>query len=310
MVCTVGRWIRRHGLEDANALFGFIRNIDPKLCREFQGRGVITVADQMIAPASIESREAELQTQRWPGWQPASRRHNFELVSAVERETWKYLDRITCASQYVRKGLLSEGVRDEQIYVLPYPIDTARYAFNVRKNRGGPVCVGFVGAVGSRKGTPYFLQVARRLAGENLRFVMVGPVEIADQAIAPFKDCVEFPGRVQRSQVASWFDRFDMILFPSTCEGSSGAVTEAMACGLPIVASHSSGAVIRDGVDGFIRDYDDIDALASCVERLAGDEELRLQMGAAARHRAEQLTLEAYGRGLNDVFTSVRRGSI
>jgi glycosyltransferase involved in cell wall biosynthesis len=301
---AVGEWVRRIGLEDANVLFGFIRNIDPKLCLECRSRGILTVADQIIAPAAVERQEFENQSARWPDWELPGRRIDFSLVENVERKTWRQLDRITCASDYVRRGLIEQGINAEKIKVIPYPIDAARYRVPYRRGRSGPLLVSFVGAVGLRKGAPYFLEVARRFAGKNVQFAMIGTAQLSDRAVQSLAGHVQLVGRVPRSQVADWLDRSDIFLFPSTCEGSAGAVMEAMASGIPVITSPNSGSLVRDGIDGFVRGYDDIQGMADCIDRLVGNEELRLEMGTRARELAEGITLENYGRQLIELIES------
>ncbi|HTW94973.1 MAG TPA: glycosyltransferase family 4 protein [Tepidisphaeraceae bacterium] len=299
----VGKWVRRRGLGDANALFGFIRNIDPDLCLWARESGRVVVGDQIIAPAVIEADEARRQLQRWPQWEKTAVTHDWQVVEDVERRTWTSLDRISCASNYVRDGLIGLGVDAAKISVCPYPIDAARYAQKTAES-GGVITVGFVGAVGLRKGAPYFCHVARRLASDRIKFVMVGPLQIDAKAAGDYADCVQFVGRVSRSEVGQWLGKFDLYLFPSTCEGSAGSAMEAMACGLPVIASPNSGTIMRHGVDGFLHAYDDIDALAASVDRLAGDEALRREMGRQARAAAEQMTLDHYGRRLVKIFHS------
>lgn len=301
---AVGKWILRRGMGDANVLYGFIRNVDPRLCQFCHDRGILTVGDQIIAPAAVEAEEARRQSARWPDWEMAARQPNFALVEEVERNTWQHLDRITCGSEYVRQGLLQQGIGADRIAVNPNPINSSQYIAPMRLGRRGPITVGFVGGVGLRKGAPYFLQVARHLAGKNMRFVMVGPVQAPDSVITPFTDCVQFAGRVPRGEIVDWMNRFDIFLFPSTCEGSAGAVREAMACGLPIVASPNSGTLVRDGVDGFIRAYDDVEAMAACIEQLAVDEQLRVEMGILGRRQTEAVTVESYGRALVELMIS------
>src|SRR5205823_12340869 len=104
----VGRWALRSGFGRANALFGFVRNLDPRLCRAARRRGLKVVADQIIAPAAVEEREAAEQRRRWPGWEPPPAAG--PTPEAVERRTWPELDHVTCASEYVRAGLTAQGV--------------------------------------------------------------------------------------------------------------------------------------------------------------------------------------------------------
>src|SRR5687768_5655620 len=150
----------RKGFGDANVLMGFVRENHPSLFEGAKARGMYVVGDQMIAPAAVEHEELSEQFRRWPGWQKAESIGYLPKVAELERQTWATLDHVTCASDYVKQGLLREGVSDEKVSVLPYPLDTSHYPF-VDRAAGDPVTVGFVGHVNLRKGVPYFVEVAK-----------------------------------------------------------------------------------------------------------------------------------------------------
>jgi glycosyltransferase involved in cell wall biosynthesis len=109
-------------------------------------------------------------------------------------------------------------------------------------------------------------------------------------------------GPVPRNGVIGQLASFDVLLFPSTCEGSPGAVMEALASGLPVVTSPTAGTVVRHEKEGFVHAYDDVDALAAAIDRLASDKQLRREMSWAARQRVESFDVDVYGRGLVEVF--------
>jgi len=301
----VAEWVGRVGPNSANVLMGYVRNIDPDLLRDMKARGCRLVCDQIIAPAAVELAEARKQNERWPGWQTHESEAELTAYRDWEEQTWPLLDHVTCASDYVRDGLVSQGVDSSKISVLPYPIDVTHIPTPDRRGRSGAITVGFVGAVNLRKGAPWFFEIARRFDPEKVRFVMVGPVDLSEQAVAKHRGYVELIGRVDRSQVADWLESFDIFLFPSTCEGSAGAVMEAMASGLPIVTSPSSGSVVRDGEDGFIRAYDDVDGMTERVEALIEASSLRAEMSASARKRAEQFNLDWYSTELARLLEQV-----
>jgi glycosyltransferase involved in cell wall biosynthesis len=94
--------------------------------------------------------------------------------------------------------------------------------------------------------------------------------------------------------VAGWLEKFDVFFFPSTCEGSAGAVMEAMGAELPVLTTHNSGTRVRDGVEGFIRSCNDIDGFEQALRRLEEDRDLLLRMGRAARARIMAYDLNAY----------------
>jgi glycosyltransferase involved in cell wall biosynthesis len=288
-------WILARPLPEADVMFGFARNIHPKLLAAAKNRGLATIGDQFIAPYAQELLEELRQIDRFPGWSTILPPSPEDSCEQMEHETWKLLDHITCASDYVQDGLIRQGVSPERISVIPYPVDPTKFPSIDRRQRTGPITVGFVGAVGLRKGAPYFFQVAQKIKSPNVRFTMVGNVQLTEKALRN-RGAVELPGPAARSEIHARLAQFDVFLFPSTCEGSAGAVIEAMCTGLPIVCSPNSGTVIRDGHDGFIRNYDDTDALADCIDRLAADPQLRLQMGQNSLAAAQQLTIDNYGQ--------------
>lgn len=294
-------WILRRGWGSANVLGGFVRNMDPGLCRAAREAGLRVVVDQIIAPATMEQREADEQQRRWPGWEPPV---DSSTVAAGEQATWEAAHHITCASDYVCDGLTALGHPRERITVNPYPVAAPELQLVDRTGRDGMPVVGFIGQIGLRKGAPYFLEVARKLAG-RARFVMVGPVAVSREISKTFHGAVELPGPVPRSQVRHWLEQFDILLFPSTCEGSPSSVAEAMLTGLPIVTSPNSGTLVRDGVEGFVAAYDDIPRLAESVRQLIDDPALRQRLGRQARARAMEHDLSAFSARLAAIMRQV-----
>ena len=300
--CTrlTGRWVRRAGFNGANTLVGFVRHIDPNLCRFARRRGLTVVGDQIIAPALVENREHRMQAQCWPGWEPQRRP---SPVRALEQRTWAECDHLSAPSEYVRDGLIEEGNDPDKISVIPYPVPPEWFRPTDRTLRSGRLTVGFVGAVNLRKGTPYFFETARRSVADRFRFVMVGPVYLDEAAVASHRGPVELLGNRSRQEVARLLDEMDVFYFPSTCEGSAGSVMEAMMAGLPVICSPNTGSVIRDGLDGFVVPFDDTELAAERLSRLANDRELRLEMGRSARERAQSFDVEFYSRSWAELLT-------
>jgi len=99
------------------------------------------------------------------------------------------------------------------------------------------------------------------------------------------------------------YQQADLFVFPTVEEGSALVTYEALACGLPVVTTPNAGSVVRDGVEGLIVPIRDVDALAAAMERLRADEQLRREMGKAARARAEMFTWERHENALARVYT-------
>ena len=90
----------------------------------------------------------------------------------------------------------------------------------------------------------------------------------------------------------------DVFVLPSYVEGFGQVTLEAMAAGLPVVVTERSKAVVRDGVDGFVLQHGDVDALARCMTRLVEDPELRATLGRNAHERAREYSWERFGSEL------------
>lgn len=304
-------WLAQTGFGRADVLAGFVRSLHPRLLDAAADAGLAVTADQMIAPAAEEIRQLRLQLTRWPGWAEggAAELDDHALAVDLERRTWARADRLTCASDYVRDGLIAEGVPADRIAVLPYPFEPdPAPAVPPAARRGGPPVVGFVGSVDLRKGAPYFAEAAARLRG-RARFVMVGPVRLSETGRRRLAEAgVEAVGPVPRSQVAERLAGFDVFFFPSTCEGSAGVLMEAMAAGLPVVTSPNSGTVARDGLDGFVLPYDDAAGQAERLGGLLDDASRRAAMGGSAAGRAREFSVDAYAAGLARVVREAAAG--
>ena len=101
-------------------------------------------------------------------------------------------------------------------------------------------------------------------------------------------DDIDFLG--EQDHVVPLLSLADAFVLPSAQESFGLAALEAMACEVPVVASHVGGLpeVIEDGVTGFLHPPGDLDAMAQSTLRLLTDEALRQRMGEAARASAKR----------------------
>ena len=101
------------------------------------------------------------------------------------------------------------------------------------------------------------------------------------------RDHVRFLG--ERGDLIATLQQSDVFLLPSQTESFGLAALEAMACGVPVVASDVGGVseVVVDGETGFLAPAGDVAAMAAYARRLLSDDDLRRRMSRAARHAAE-----------------------
>jgi glycosyltransferase involved in cell wall biosynthesis len=122
--------------------------------------------------------------------------------------------------------------------------------------------------------------------------------------LAPYRDQVEFLGRVGHGEMPARLASADVFVFPSLFEGSAVVTYEALACGLPSVVTPSSGSVARDGIEGLVVPAGEVEPLARAIETLGLDAGLRERMAIAARQRSLEFTWpryhEAVARAIDD----------
>jgi len=157
-----------------------------------------------------------------------------------------------------------------------------------------PVMVILVARLLREKGIGEFVEAANMLRDTGSRFLVVGgpdpdhPAAIDEAEIAKWKSHagVEFLGH--RDDVRELLHAAHIACLPSWREGTPRSLLEAMACGLPVVATDVPGCreVVRNGDNGLLVPPRDPQALADALRRLINDPELRTSMGARSRQRA------------------------
>ena len=108
-----------------------------------------------------------------------------------------------------------------------------------------------------------------------------------------------------RPDVPDLLNAMDIFVLPSYSEGMSLALLEAMAAGLPVIATAVGGTpeVVTDGENGLLIPPRDAEALAGALERLLADPALAQHLGANARaHVREHFSLDRLGREINRIY--------
>jgi sugar transferase (PEP-CTERM/EpsH1 system associated) len=137
------------------------------------------------------------------------------------------------------------------------------------------------------------LRAAAPALAPRLKLSIVGdgpllPAVRAQVAALGLQEAVWLPGA--RADIAAVLHTFSVFALPSLAEGTPVSMLEAMACGVPVVASRVGGIpeVVDEGVHGLLVPAGDVDVLAGALGRYALDADLRAAHGRAARTRVEE----------------------
>jgi glycosyltransferase involved in cell wall biosynthesis len=188
------------------------------------------------------------------------------------------------------------GARPGRIWAFPEPVDVQHFAFGAcqarqdseaRRRLGLTGCVYLhVGRLWSGKGIDYLLDAYARLRAEGVPASLVlvgdGADEARYRARAAGLPNVVFPGFVQKPDLPRWHGLADVLVFPTLGDPYGHVVQEAMAAGLPVIATENAGEIrerVLDGETGFVVPAADSDALLDRMRGLALDPERRRRMG-------------------------------
>ncbi len=300
------RAVVRRGFGSADSVYAF-NGAAVEIFEAAKKRGLKCILDMTIAPLEMVEQWLTEERQRFPGLEDDVVYHDPpEVLIARERREWKLADIILCGSEYVTNTLAEVGVPITKCHVVRWGYWGPSVETN-RAHRTGPLTVLTAGTFELRKGVPYILQAARQLSLEQFRFRFVGLCRIERQRLSEWgllrqlKELgieIEFTGAIPRSQMTLEYQNADVLLHPSLAEGSANVCYEAMAHGLPVIATPNAGAAITDGVEGLLIPIRDPEAIASALRTLRDDPAKRLAMGQAARERASRMTLREYEQEL------------
>jgi len=230
-------------------------------------------------------------------------------------------------SEGISKELLRYGVPKEKMSVAPVPIDVGRYVArpqarasvrNSLRYSDQDILVCSVGQAIYRKGWDILVRAFARALEQvpQMRLLLVGATaksgvgepDAYQKELLKLIDNLKIQDRVQftgvRKDIGDILSAGDIFAFPSRAEGLPLALVEAMAAGLPCIATSVGGApeVIKDNVNGLLVASEDIDAFAAGLTRLATDQALRSKLSEKAPSSLEVFSLEYQKKNVLKIY--------
>ncbi len=232
-------------------------------------------------------------------------------------------DHVLADSQATRQDLIDlYGTPPDKISVLYGGVD-ARFApvedrdivqiVRARYGIGEGSFILSVGTVQPRKNYVRLVEALHRLDRPDLRLVIVGgkgwlddPLYRRIEALKMEKQ-VRLLGFVRDEDLPTLYSTAEVFAFPSLYEGFGLPLLEAMACGVPVVASRTSSLPEVVGEAGLLVDPHDVDGLADALTHVLSDTELRQKLIALGHRRARQFTWERAAGQLRAQYAALVR---
>lgn len=246
-----------------------------------------------------------------PGFRPYDFGIYHKLIAPLLRIVWRDASAIVANSNGLRELALKFDSRFE-ISVIPNGANKNQHHGETRD--WNPARLLSVGRLVHQKGFDLAMHALAGLKDFQWQWKIVGdgPLLPMLRSLAnelEILDRITFTGWQTQEQLIEHYEQANLFVFPSRHEGMPNAVLEAMANGLPVVASNIAGneELVVDGVTGVLVPPENVSSLREMLKKLINDAPLRERMGAASRRRVvESYTWENTARQYSLLLEQVK----
>lgn len=254
--------------------------------------------DRTIAhPAALTRIETELH-RRYPDWCPAPVPRP-DYLAAAEATEHRLARRIVVGGSFARDTLVAEGIPADRIVVNPYGVDWAAFGAAEPADESRPRRFLFLGSHLARKGLPVLLDAWRALAptrGDS-ELWLAGPCGERERRLITEQPGLRVLGQVPHADVPGLLARTDVLVLPSFIEGFGLVILEALAAGLPCIATPHTGAadLPQGGAFGRTVPVGSVEALRDALEHYVQNPPDRAAVRAACTFLRDEFSWTAYG---------------
>ena len=212
---------------------------------------------------------------------------------------------ITVPSLFAKRSFLENGIAEERVFLCPYGVDLSEFRPDVKRDEVFRII--YVGQITVRKGIGYLLEAVEPLVRKHkCELWLVGEVDSRMRRVLDrYKSVFEYKGVYPRKELWRLYSQASVLVLASVEEGFGLVQAQAMACGVPVIATTNTGAedLFTDGVEGFIVPIRSPEAIREKLEWMMDNEELRERMAAAALEQVKKLGgWDSYGDRVDLVY--------
>ncbi len=209
---------------------------------------------------------------------------------ARELEEYETCDVICVPSAFARRSFLERGVPSDKIRRVPLGVDLQ--LFQPQPKEDSVFRVIYVGHLSLQKGVQYLLSALCAPGMPKIEVWLVGAVaDEVKSVLGQYRGRYRYVGVVPRAKLSWYYSQASVFVLASINDGFGLVQAQAMACGLPVVATANTGAedLFSPGVEGFVVPIRDPEAIRERVLHLYTHRDVREEMGRAALRRVRAL---------------------
>ena len=233
--------------------------------------------------------------QQFTEWLPAGGlgSHRFARPEQKRKEM-ELADLVLVPSTFVEKTITR--FTDKNCALAQYGVDTTFWQPPADVKKDETLRFLYAGQLSIRKGIPVLLEAWKRADLKDAELHLVGTWLLADRIRGELPKDVHWFGACSRQELLGYYQSADVFVFPSFFEGFGLVLLEAMACGLPVIASDATAApdLLDDDASGRVLPAGDIEQWSEALREVARHRDQLPAMKKAARKKACQCTWEKY----------------
>lgn len=226
---------------------------------------------------------------------------------------YEQADTIMTLSSFARASFIAQGMPAEKVITVPCGVNVDYFIKKPIYEKPSKVFrVIFVGLVSIRKGIGYLLQAwnEANIPEKNAELIIVGNVQKDAHNLIKnmyHKKNIRFHGSVTREKLRSLYHASHLFVLPSLEEGFGMVLVEAMASGLPVIATpHSAGPdIIQHKIDGLLVPAANIYALANALNWCYSHQDESHAMGQRAQERAQDFSSQKYEKNIIQIYKNL-----
>jgi len=239
------------------------------------------------------------------------------IMKLLHKTIFENASAIIVLTEHMKKTI--KKIKDKEVYVIPNGVDLSKFTVtenknNIRRELDMPLNKTILITVGRLypvKGVEYLIKSINLLkeTNNNFKLLIIGDgaernnLEKLSEELNN-KDYIEFRGKIPNEEIPLYLRASDIFILPSLSEGFPNALLEAMASGLPVVATKIRGLneIVEDGVNGFLVNPRSPEEIANKINHIIHNNVLSERFSQNNKIKAKKYEWEIIIKKLNDIY--------
>ncbi len=225
----------------------------------------------------------------------------------IQRELCEYneADYLTVQSEFAKQTYIKKGINEKKLFYVPTGVDLKFFKKVPKEDNTFRII--YVGALILRKGLQYLFEAFSQLKLKNSELLLIGNYSTeVNSLLKRYSGCYKYIGKIKHYELYKYYSQGSVFVLPSVEDGFAHVVTEAMACGLPIICTENTGAkdLITDGKEGYIIPIRDVKSLKEKLVYLYENPDVCKNMGLASMGKIKSgFDWDSYGEKITAEFS-------